>query len=82
MTGGGTGTYHFEAASQVFTEVQPVSFLFMSSSGRTVLSFFSSQIITSIIIISLRLLFTLINERSFESFMCLDLIMVVVGGRM
>lgn len=28
MTGGGTGTFTFEAASGVFTEVQPVSFAF------------------------------------------------------
>ena len=33
VTGGGTGTYLFEAASQVFTEVQPVSFPFWSVAG-------------------------------------------------
>ncbi|XP_055895581.1 3-hydroxy-D-aspartate aldolase-like isoform X2 [Biomphalaria glabrata] len=29
VTGGGTGTFHLEAASEVFTEVQPGSYVFM-----------------------------------------------------
>ncbi|KAK7108206.1 hypothetical protein V1264_015985 [Littorina saxatilis] len=31
VTGGGTGTFHFEAASKVFTEVQPGSYVFMDA---------------------------------------------------
>ncbi|XP_076466991.1 3-hydroxy-D-aspartate aldolase-like [Babylonia areolata] len=31
VTGGGTGSFHFEAASQVFTEVQPGSYIMMDA---------------------------------------------------
>ena len=38
VTGGGTGTFHFEAETGVFTEVQPVSFVFLDQSYVSIFS--------------------------------------------